>query len=392
MKLSVGLMHVRRIVCGISGGVDSAVSALLLKRKGFDVVGLFMKNWDIRDEKGTCTTDDDRKDAEFVCKTLHIPFYEVDFVKQYWNEVFSNMVKDYENGITPNPDILCNRHIKFNHFIHHAKTKLGAHAIATGHYASTSVGYNLDQIDPQVGVSLLCAADTEKDQTFFLSQITQWALQKTIFPLGDLTKAEVKKLAAESGMEKIAKKKESMGICFIGSRNFHSFIEQYIEPRAGNFIDVDTGKVVGEHKGTHYWTLGQRCLLAGLSAAYFVCNIHPEDNEVIVASGTDHPALFTSSFITEGCHWINGAPPSNTFDARFRFQHRHRLINCTGHQEWHGGYNVLLDQPMRAVTPGQFAVFYKDNICLGSGRIWKLGPTLHEQGLKEKVSFPKDLS
>ncbi|BFZ08846.1 hypothetical protein BsWGS_11885 [Bradybaena similaris] len=392
MRRSLKLNNVRRVVCGISGGVDSAVSALLLKQKGFDVVGLFMKNWDIRDEKGTCTTDEDRSDAEFVCKTLNIPLYEVDFVKQYWNEVFINMVKDYESGNTPNPDILCNRHIKFHHFIHHAETKLGADAIATGHYARTSVGYNLDHIDPRVGVSLLCAEDTEKDQTFFLSQISQSALQKTIFPIGDLTKKEVKKIAAESGMEKIAKKKESMGICFIGSRNFQSFIEHYIEPKKGNFIDVETGKVVGQHKGTHYWTLGQRCHLPGLAAAYFVCEVRPRDNEVIVASGTNHPALFTCSFTTEPCYWIQAAPGDGAFRAEFRFQHKHPLIGCSGQLEHHGGSLVSLDQPMRAVTPGQYAVFYKDNICLGSGKIWKLGPTLYEQGIREKVSFGREFS
>ncbi|CAG5118881.1 unnamed protein product [Candidula unifasciata] len=384
MRLSVKLNTVKRIVCGISGGVDSAVSALLLKRKGFDVVGLFMKNWDIRDEKGVCATDEDRNDAEFVCKTLGIPLYEVDFVKQYWNEVFIDMVKDYENGITPNPDIMCNRHIKFHHFIHHAQTKLGADAIATGHYARTSVGYNLDRIDPQV--------DAEKDQTFFLSQISQWALQKTIFPIGDLAKTDVKRIATEAGMEKIAKKKESMGICFIGSRNFHSFIEHYIEPRKGNFIDVETGKIVGQHKGTHYWTLGQRCLIPGLAAAYFVCEVHPQENEVIVASGTDHPALFTSSFTTEPCYWIQTAPEDGTFAAGFRFQHKHPLVGCSGQLDRHGVCHVNLDHPMRAVTPGQYSVFYKDNVCLGSGRIWRLGPTLYEQGMREKVSFPQEFS
>ncbi|CAL1526650.1 unnamed protein product [Lymnaea stagnalis] len=387
---------VKRIVCGISGGVDSAVAALLLKRKGYDVAGLFMKNWDIRDEKGKCSTDVDKEDAAWVCKTLNIPLFEVNFVKEYWHEVFSDLVKDYAAGITPNPDILCNRNVKFKHFLNHAVSKLGADAIATGHYAKTSVGYNLDGIDPEVGVSLLCSRDTEKDQTFFLSQISQHALQKTIFPLGDYMKKEVKEIARGAGMDRIAKKKESMGICFIGSRNFHSFIEEYIEPRDGPFIDVETGKPVWTHKGTHYWTLGQRCLIPGKASAYFVCEVKPDENEVIVAPGTDHPALFSETMRTGPCYWIQGTPKtvleSNTFDAGFRFQHKHRLIGCSGILESSGGFLVTLSQPMRALTPGQFAVFYKDNICLGSSRILEVGPTLYDLDVRERVVFPKDLS
>ncbi|XP_035825414.1 mitochondrial tRNA-specific 2-thiouridylase 1 isoform X2 [Aplysia californica] len=355
-----------------------------------------MKNWDIRDERGKCSVDEDREDAEFVCRTVGVPLYEVDFVKQYWNEVFSDLVKDYENGVTPNPDILCNRHIKFNHFVHHAETKLGADAIATGHYARTSAGYDLDRIDPDVGVSLLCAKDEEKDQTFFLSQIPQWALQKSIFPLGDLLKHQVKEIATEAGMERIARKKESMGICFIGSRNFHSFIEEYIEPKEGNFLDVETGAVVGTHKGSHYWTLGQRCHLPGFRAAYFVCEIRPDTQDILVAPGTGHPALFTDSFLSGPGHWIQGPPnaanPDSAFHAQFRFQHRHRLIACSGVGNDAGGYSISLERPMRAVTPGQYAVFYRDNTCLGSARIVQLGQTLFDRNVKDTVVFPKDLS
>ncbi|RUS82094.1 hypothetical protein EGW08_010139 [Elysia chlorotica] len=351
---------IRRIVCGISGGVDSAVSAHILKRKGYDVVGLFMRNWDVRNEKGRCQADEDREDAVYVCKHLQIPLYEVDFVKQYWNEVFSKMIRDYQNGITPNPDILCNRHVKFDHFVKYATSKLDGHAIATGHYARTSVGYNLDQIDDQKGVSLLCAEDKDKDQTFFLSQIEQWALRHTIFPLGNLSKKTVKEIAASVGMGKLAHKKESMGICFIGTRNFQDFIEEYIEPKPGNFIDIESGKVVGTHKGTHYWTLGQRCNLAGLASAYFVAQINADTQDIYVAAGTDHPALFSQTFVTSPMHWIRQnffyAPPLEEFDAMFRFQHKHPLIECSCKLRDDGGYDVSLERPMRAVTPGQYSV------------------------------------
>ncbi|KAI8742958.1 mitochondrial tRNA-specific 2-thiouridylase 1 [Biomphalaria glabrata] len=389
-------MNIKRVVCGISGGVDSAVAALLLKRKGYDVVGLFMKNWDIRDEKGKCSSDEELEDAAWVCKTLNIPFHEVNFVKEYWNEVFSDFIKDYSSGITPNPDILCNRNVKFKHFLNYAISKFGAQAIATGHYAQTSVGYDLDTIDPRIGVSLLCSKDKEKDQTFFLSQITQSALQKTIFPVGDLLKSEVKQIASQAGLERIAKKRESMGICFIGTRNFHNFIEEYIEPKEGPFIDVETGKQIGSHKGTHYWTIGQRCHIGGKHAAYFVCEVRPYSKEVIVAPGYDHPALFSEVFRTDPCHWIQ-APlqsvhQSKSFEAEFRFQHKHRLIGCSGYLEDSRFCVVKLSMPMRAITPGQYAVFYKDNVCLGSSRILEIGPSRFDLGVTEKIQFPKDLS
>jgi len=386
---------IRRIVCGISGGVDSAVSAYLLKRKGYEVVGLFMRNWDISDEKGQCSVDGDKEDAQYVCNILNIPLYEVNFVKQYWNEVFSDMVKDYESGVTPNPDILCNRHIKFNYFMKHALSKFAADAVATGHYARTSVGFHLDRIDPDVGVSLMQAKDKFKDQTFFLSQIPQWALQKTIFPLGNLEKTKVKQIATEAGLDKIAKKKESMGVCFIGKRNFHDFIEEYIEPKPGNFIDVETGAVLGTHRGTHKWTLGQRSLIRGKSVAYFVVELRPKTREVVVAPGTDHPSLFRQTFETDEVTWIQKKPPvdsQNINEGLFRFQHVHPLASCSWSQLETGGSRVMLDMPLRALTAGQYAVFYQDDVCLGSGRISKLGKTLFEMDIKERVQFPKEFS
>ncbi|KAL5014729.1 hypothetical protein ScPMuIL_008999 [Solemya velum] len=231
---------VKKVVCGMSGGVDSSVAALLLKEKGYEVVGLFMKNWDIANEQGKCMVDDDRKDAEFVCKRIGIPFHEVNFVKEYWNEVFSSFVTDYESGLTPNPDILCNKFIKFSKFLTYAVDNLGADAIATGHYARTSGS-------PTEGIKLLKAVDSVKDQTFFLSQISQAALQKTIFPLGELTKDVVKHVACTAGLERIATKKESMGICFVGSRNFHQFIAEGVQHQIREY-DIQSGSTTSNQE------------------------------------------------------------------------------------------------------------------------------------------------
>ncbi|XP_041378075.1 mitochondrial tRNA-specific 2-thiouridylase 1-like [Gigantopelta aegis] len=387
---------VRRVACGISGGVDSAVAALILKQKGYDVFGLFMQNWDIADETGKCQVDKDRDDARMVCSHLKIPFHEVSFVKEYWNDVFLSMVKEYEQGFTPNPDVMCNKHIKFDAFFHHAIYKLGADAIATGHYARTSCGFHLDKVNYNEGVKLLTAVDSAKDQTLFLSQISQDALQRTIFPIGDLTKDVVKKIAVQAGLAKIAERKESMGICFIGSRNFSKFIEEYIEPTEGDFVHVETGKVVGKHKGTHYWTLGQRALIGGLSKAFFVVEVHPDTQEVIVAPGTDHPALFSQSFKTELAHWIHQPPAefvtSCKFHASFRYQHSHPLIGCTAEKTDADSLVVFLDQPMRAVTPGQFAVFYQGNECLGSARITEGGPSFYALNIRNRIKISNDFS
>ncbi|PVD24838.1 hypothetical protein C0Q70_15324 [Pomacea canaliculata] len=347
-----------RVVCGISGGVDSAVAALLLKRKGYDVVGLFMRNWDIPDETGQCCADGDFEDAVHVCEHLNIPLHEVSFVKEYWNHVFSEMLKDYQQGITPNPDILCNKYIKFDAFMKHALEQLEGHLIATGHYArSTMKGH--------------C---------------------NTLFPLGDLTKTVVKQLAMEAGLEKIVMKKESMGICFIGSRRFHKFIEEYVEPRPGNFIDIDTQKIVGTHKGVHYWTLGQRALIPGQKDAYFIVNKDASTRDILVAQGTDHPALFVQMFVTESPYWIHGPPPhlmqGQSVQVDFRFQHKHPLLPCTVCKSEGNGLEVTLPSPLRSITPGQYAVFYQGDECLGSSRIIWTGPSLHALKHIGRVNIP----
>ncbi|KAL8612053.1 hypothetical protein ACOMHN_052075 [Nucella lapillus] len=390
------MKKISRVVCGISGGVDSAVSALLLKKKGYEVVGLFMRNWDVADETGRCGADRDLEDAHLVCDTLNIPLHQVNFVKEYWHHVFSEMVMDYQKGITPNPDIMCNKHIKFDAFFHHARQHLNADIIATGHYARTSADYDLENVDPKKGVKLLKSADSVKDQTFFLSQISQSALQRTLFPVGELRKDLVKRIAIEAGLEKIAKRKESMGICFIGSRQFQRFMEEYVEPKPGNFIDVETGNIVGQHKGIHYWTLGQRANITGLKRAYFIAEKNVSTNDILVASGTDHPALFCQTLFTDTPHWIHRPPWSlmedQMVDLDFRFQHKHPLVPCTATLSGSNRLIVSLSRPMRAITPGQYAVFYRGDQCLGSAGILRTGPSLFTLSYGQRVNNASEFS
>lgn len=366
----------KKVVLGVSGGVDSAVAALLLKKKGFDVHGVFMKNWDVIDETGICKADEDFKDASYLCKQLNIPLHPVNFVKEYWNEVFCNLIKEYENGCTPNPDILCNRNVKFNYFYKYATEHLKADAIATGHYARTNFGPYLENYHPDNLVKLLRANDTRKDQTFFLCQISQKALRKTMFPLSNLMKWEVKHMAVENNLEKFAVKPESMGICFIGSRNFQHFIKEYIMDKPGDFIDIDTGKIIGHHKGLHQWTLGQRSRLGGFAKSYFVAKKSTENNNIYVASGTAHPAFHSTTVVTSEPHWISSEPPELVKDhilhCDFKFQHTEQLASCKVCKT-HKGLVVTLEKHKRALTAGQYAVFYRNNECLGSARILNSG-------------------
>ncbi|XP_055843835.1 mitochondrial tRNA-specific 2-thiouridylase 1 [Episyrphus balteatus] len=362
----------RKVIVGVSGGVDSAVSAYLLKEKGFSVLGVFMRNWDELDETGRCSGEKELADATYVCNKIGIDLVEVNFVKEYWNNVFSNFLEDYQNGLTPNPDILCNRHIKFDHFYKHAVEKLDFDAIAMGHYARTSFGPYLENYNKNEEVRLLQAKDSFKDQTFFLSGIQQEALRKTMFPLGELTKSEVKDMAKKIGLRRVALKKESTGICFIGNRNFKNFIKEYIHSKPGDFIDIDTGKVVGQHEGFHQWTVGQRCRLHSFLRPYFVAAKDAETNSILVANGTDNPALFSNVIYTQQPSWISTNPLKdfNHLRCKFRFQHTKPLVDCTVEKASDKtGLIVTLDKPLRALTPGQYAVLYREDECLGSARI-----------------------
>jgi len=404
---------VRKIVVGMSGGVDSTVSALLLRQQGFEVEGVFMRNWDGVDETGICTADKDCEEAERIATKLGIKFQVVNFVKEYWNEVFAELIDDYSAGLTPNPDILCNSKIKFKHFHDYAFEKIGCDAIATGHYARNSYGQILEHRPPTAArggddgrhdvanAQLLKSLDRTKDQTFFLSQIPQNALRNTIFPIGELTKTVVKQIAIQAGFANIAAKKESMGICFVGKkkaagrRGFQEFMAEYIDARPGQFIDIDTNEVTGTHNGVHQWTIGQRTRIKRGSSPYFVVAKDAANSVIWVASEMDHPALYSDSFFTGSPHWIEGVPPAellarandHTMAGEFRFQNVAPLTQCmvsfnnssTSNWEYvdRNSLIVSIPEPIKAITPGQFAVFYKGDVCLGSARIQRAGPSLY---------------
>ncbi|XP_012252584.2 mitochondrial tRNA-specific 2-thiouridylase 1 [Athalia rosae] len=394
---------IKRVVIGMSGGVDSAVSALFLKKKGFDVVGVFMQNWDIRDETGHCSSERDREDAARICEKLGVPLNHVNFVKEYWNDVFSNLLKDYQTGYTPNPDIRCNEFIKFRAFYDYARNELAADAVATGHYTSTSFGPYLEGFAPGKNARLLKAKDPVKDQTFFLSRIPQDSLRRAMFPVGGHYKRDVIKIARENGLNDVANKKESMGICFIGSRRFQDFISEYVENKPGNFVDLETSSVVGRHNGIHHWTMGQRCKIGGVPKPYFVCRKDADTNDIWVVPGTRHPALFSRIMITEKFHWIN-PEWGDLIDSRgilecdFRFQHTKPVVPCAVFRTKEDRFVVALGEPARALTPGQFAVVYSKNECLGSARILTAGPSLYSlnrevpaaDGLRERDLDPDE--
>lgn len=341
-----------------------------------------MRNWDVVDETGQCLADKDSEDAQYVCQAVGIPFHEVNFVKQYWNGVFSEMVDDYRKGITPNPDILCNRKIKFGVFWKYMINKFKVDAIATGHYAQNSFGEDLENYDIHEGARLLLSVDKFRDQTLFLSQIPQEALQKCIFPIGRLTRENVQNIASEISLTRIIKKKKSTGICFIGKRNFQKFISDYIEPTIGNFIDIETGSIVGQHSGIHNWTLGQGCLLGGLKVAYYIAEKNPSTQDIFVAPGSNHPSLFCDTVIVDSPYWINKIPQellkTKKLNCKLKTQQggeRYPLLNC--HVEIIADDKLLvkIEYPQRALTPGQYTVFYLEEECLGSGRIIQLGVT-----------------
>ncbi|KAL4715666.1 hypothetical protein ACJJTC_006245 [Scirpophaga incertulas] len=362
----------KKVALGISGGVDSAVAALLLIRAGYQVEGVFMRNWDSNYELGSCSDEKDFEDATFVTRKLNIPLHKVHFIKEYWNDVFTVLLHEYQSGLTPNPDILCNRYIKFDSFFKYCRNNLRVDAIATGHYANTSFGQFLENFSETESVRLLQPADKHKDQTFFLSQVKQFSLRRCMFPLANLLKNEVRRIAKSEGLINVANKKDSTGMCFIGKKRFQDFIEDYIEPKTGFFIDIDTGKVVGEHRGLHKWTVGQRCCLANFKNPYFIYQKDIHRNNIYVVSGTTHPALWNKLCFTSNPHWIHSEPidlqNNNVFECFFRFQHTKPLEHCRIAKN-NVGLTVLLNSNLRAITEGQFSVFYKDGECLGSAKI-----------------------
>lgn len=352
-----------RVVVGMSGGVDSSVAALLLKQQGYDVVGVFMKNWDDTDEFGRCTADEDAEDVRRVCSQIGIPMYTVNFEKPYYDKVFAYFLAEYERGRTPNPDVMCNREIKFGEFLAKA-LDLGADYLATGHYARVDRSGG--------GVRLLRGADPNKDQTYFLHAVSREQLARVMFPIGHLTKPQVRRIAAEAGLA-TAGKKDSTGICFIGERNFKEFLSQYLPAQPGLIVELSTGEVKGRHDGLMYYTLGQRQGLgiggSGTGEPWFVADKDLARNELLVVQGERHPALYSQSLTASGVNWIPGAAPEGPFrcTAKFRYRQRDQKVTVTIAAD--GTAEVVFDEPQRAVTPGQSVVFYDGDECLGGGTI-----------------------
>ncbi|HUC91351.1 MAG TPA: tRNA 2-thiouridine(34) synthase MnmA [Paenibacillus sp.] len=354
-----------RVVVGMSGGVDSSVTALLLKRQGYDVIGIFMKNWDDTDEFGHCTAEEDAEDVRRVCAQIGIPYYTVNFERQYFDKVFTYFLDEYRRGRTPNPDVMCNREIKFGDFLKKA-TDLGADYLATGHYARVERAGDGE-------TRLLRGVDANKDQTYFLHALSQDQLAKAMFPIGDLPKSEVRRIAAEAGLA-TARKKDSTGVCFIGERNFKQFLSHYLPAQPGSMIDVRTGEVKGRHDGLMYYTLGQRQGLgiggSGSGEPWFVADKDLTRNELLVVQGEAHPVLYSEGLTASGVNWISPAVPDVPVrcTAKFRYRQPDQAVTVTLRD---GGTaaDVVFDGPQKAVTPGQAVVFYDGDVCLGGGTI-----------------------
>ena len=349
-----------RVVVGMSGGVDSSVAALMMKRAGHEVIGVFMKNWEEKDESGVCTSERDWSDVRAVCDRLDIPYYSVNFSRQYMDRVFSHFLEEYRRGRTPNPDVLCNREIKFDVFLDFAE-ELGAEKLVTGHFA------NIDCQDGEY--RLLRAADENKDQTYFLYMINQRALSKALFPVGNLTKAQIREIAREADLP-VSEKKDSTGVCFIGERNFKQFLSGYLPAQPGDMVTLD-GKVVGRHDGLMYYTLGQRRGLGigggGDGRRWFVVQKDLERNRLVVQQGEDSPLLYTRRAKGSQLTWLAGHPPvpdGEPLSCQVRLRHRQPLQGCTLTLEGDRAH-MAFSEPQRAVTPGQSAVFYDGQVCLG---------------------------
>ncbi|MDX1589197.1 MAG: tRNA 2-thiouridine(34) synthase MnmA [Oleiphilaceae bacterium] len=351
------------VIVGMSGGVDSSVSALLLQQQGYRVEGLFMKNWDEDDGTDYCTAMDDLADAQAVADKLGLVLHTASFSAEYWDRVFEHFLEEYKAGRTPNPDILCNKEIKFRAFIDYALT-LGADYIATGHYARRR-GSGPD-------TQLLKGLDSNKDQSYFLHAVSGERIAQTLFPLGEMEKPRVRELAEEAGLI-THDKKDSTGICFIGERKFSDFLRDYLPAQPGDIVTPE-GEVIGRHQGLMYHTIGQRQGLGigGLSRydnhPWYVAEKDLENNRLLVVQGSDHPLLFSRGLVTHSIDWVAGKAPALPLHCVAKTRYRQPDQACTL-SACKGGYEVVFDQPQRAVTPGQSVVFYQGDICLGGGVI-----------------------
>ncbi len=356
-------MSKMRVVVGMSGGVDSSVAAWLLKEQGFEVVGLFMKNWEDDDDDEYCSTRQDFLDAAAAADVIGVDFEAVNFAAEYKDRVFAEFLREYSAGRTPNPDVLCNAEIKFKAFLDHAM-RMGAAKIATGHYARLR--------ETEARVELLKGLDPGKDQSYFLHRLTQAQLSKALFPVGHLQKSEVRRIAAEAGLPNHAKK-DSTGICFIGERPFREFLQRYL-PKAPGAMITPEGRRVGEHQGLMYYTIGQRQGLGiggsrdGDGTPWFVADKRLTENELVVVQGHDHPLLLKSELKAADASWIAGsAPQDGGLGAKTRY--RQTDANCRMDRAEGEEFSLHFGDPQWAITPGQSAVLYRGEVCLGGGVI-----------------------
>ena len=355
----------KKVICGMSGGVDSSVSAFILQQQSYQVEGLFMKNWEEDDDTDYCTAAADLADAQAVCDKLGIKLHKINFAAEYWDNVFEHFLSEYKAGRTPNPDILCNKEIKFKAFLEYAAEDLGANYIATGHYVRRRGADDNAQ--------LLRGLDTNKDQSYFLYTLSSKQVGQSLFPVGDIEKPIVRAIAEDLGLV-TAKKKDSTGICFIGERKFKDFLARYLPAQPGNIRTVD-GDIIGRHDGLMYHTLGQRKGLGiggvkGASEdAWYVVEKDLVNNELIVAQGHDHSALLSTGLIAQQLHWVDRQPIREPLRCTVKTRYRQTDVPCIIKPIDDESIKVIFDEPQIAVTPGQSAVFYLNEVCLGGGII-----------------------
>jgi tRNA-specific 2-thiouridylase len=353
-----------KIIVGLSGGVDSAVAAYLLQQQGYDVEAMFMKNWEEDDTTEYCSAAEDLADAQQVCDQLGIPLHSVNFASEYWDRVFSYFLQEYKAGRTPNPDIMCNREIKFRAFLDYALSK-GAHRIATGHYVRNQ--------HTDLGTRLLRGLDSNKDQSYFLYALDETQISKALFPVGGLEKTQVRQIAEQQGLN-LFNKKDSTGICFIGERKFKDFLEQFIPAQPGDIRTLDD-QLLGQHSGLMFYTLGQRQGLGiggvhnAPEAPWFVVGKDIDRNVLVVAQGHDHPALFHTHCEIHQLHWINRIDINLPFACTAKVRYRQQDQPCTITAINDDIATIVFNNSQRAVTPGQALVFYQDEYCLGGGTI-----------------------
>jgi len=364
-QLATSAPNKQKVIVGMSGGVDSSVSAYLLQQQGYEVEGLFMKNWEEDDNDEYCAAAEDLADAQAVADKLGIYLHTINFAAEYWDNVFEYFLAEYKAGRTPNPDIMCNKEIKFKAFLEYAAEDLGADFIATGHYVRRR------EINGHW--QMLRGLDNNKDQSYFLYTLGEEHVAKTLFPVGDIEKPQVREIAEQQGLV-TADKKDSTGICFIGERKFKDFLSQYLPAQPG-IIETAEGVEIGQHEGLMYHTLGQRkgLHIGGLAEygddPWYVVDKDVERNVLIVGQGANHPRLYSDGLIAKQLHWVNRTAPTAPFRAAVKTRYRQQDIPCLVTPIGDDQVKVTFDEPQKAVTPGQSAVFYQDEVCLGGGII-----------------------